>query len=43
VRDGPGMVISGTSAGEGDPFTLRLQPASGGGTEARLVLRDRAR
>jgi hypothetical protein len=42
VREGTGMVISGTSARAGDPFTLRLQPASGGGTEARLVLRDRA-
>lgn len=41
VREGTGAVITGTSANAGDPFTLRLIPADGGGTEARLVLRDR--
>jgi hypothetical protein len=47
VRDSTGIVISGTGGGEsgsqGGPFTLRLTPAAGGGTEGRLVLSDRGR
>lgn len=42
-RDGETIVIAGTDAGDGDPFTLRLAPRSGGGTEARLLLTDRDR
>lgn len=42
VREGTGLVMTGTRAGEGDPFTLHLAPASGGGTEARLTLSDRS-
>jgi hypothetical protein len=41
VREQTGLTISGTQTGDGDPFTVRLAPAAGGGTEARLVLRDR--
>ena len=32
---------AGTSKGDGDPFTLTLRPAAGGGTEARILLQDR--
>lgn len=42
AREGTGVEIKGTVACEGDPFALRLAPAGAGGTEGRLVLRDRA-
>jgi hypothetical protein len=38
---GQGYDISGTSKGDGDPFTLTLTPAAGGGTEGRILLQDR--
>lgn len=41
-RDGPAFLITGSEKGDGDPFTLRLSPASGGGTEGRLTLSDRS-
>lgn len=40
-RDGAGTVIAGKETKSGDPFTLRLDPRSGGGTDARLTLSDR--
>jgi hypothetical protein len=41
AREGEGYVISGTEKGDGDPFTVRLAPKNGGGTEGRLALTDR--
>jgi hypothetical protein len=40
-QEGDAIVISGAQKGDGDPFSLRLSPASGGGTEGRLILTDR--
>ena len=40
-REGKAVLLTGTQKGEGDPFSLRLAPASGGGTEGRLTLSDR--
>lgn len=40
-KDGGGFVIEGTQAQDGEPFTVRLGPAEGGGTDGRLVLSDR--
>ena len=40
-RDGEAMVMSGTQKSDGDPFHLRLSPASAGGTEGLLTLSDR--
>jgi hypothetical protein len=40
-REGSAMVITGSEKEDGDPFTLRLSPQSGGGTEGRLTLSDR--
>lgn len=41
TREGTGIVIAGKETKSGDPFTLRLSPRSGGGTDARLTLSDR--
>ena len=41
-REGAAMVITGTEKEDGEPFTLRLSPRSGGGTEGRLTLSDRS-
>lgn len=43
-REGAAVVIAGTTAGgrEADPFSLRLTPAPGGGTEGVLTLSDRS-
>lgn len=41
-REGAAMVITGSEREDGDPFTLRLSPGSGGGTEGRLTLSDRS-
>ena len=40
-QEGGALVISGTEKDGGDPFTLRLSPRGGGGTEGRLTLTDR--
>ena len=40
-REGDAVLIAGTQKGDGDPFSLRLTPAGGGGTEGRLTLSDR--
>ena len=39
-REGDDTVIRGTQKEDGDPFTVRLSPASGGGTDGRLVFSD---
>lgn len=39
-QDGNGFKVSGSAASGGDPFDLRLSPASGGGTQGQLTLRD---
>lgn len=40
-RDGAGIVLSGTQAKDGDPFTVHLAPRAGGGTDGRMVLSER--
>ena len=40
-QQGQGYRIIGTSNGDSDPFTLTLTPATGGGTEGRILLQDR--
>ncbi len=40
-QEGGALVIAGAQKGDGDPFTLRLGPHGGGGTEGRLTLSDR--
>lgn len=42
VRQGDALVITGTEKEDSDPFTLRLSPHAGGGSEGRLTLRDRS-
>ena len=39
-QQGQGYRITGTSKGGSDPFTVTLTPATGGGTEGRIVLQD---
>jgi len=34
-------IIAGAEKGDGDSFRLRLKPGAGGGTDGRLMLRDR--
>ena len=41
VRQGAGYVLAGTTRREGDGFKLHLAPAGGGGTDGRLIVRDR--
>ena len=41
-REGSAILITGSEKEDGDPFTLRLSPRSGGGTEGRLTLSDRS-
>ena len=41
AREGDTTVISGSEKSDGDPFTVRLTPRSGGGTDGRLTLSDR--
>ena len=36
--EGAGWAIAGTDKENGDPFTVRLAPAAGGGTDGRLTL-----
>ncbi len=40
-REGNALLLSGTQKSDGDPFSLRLSPASAGGTEGRLTVSDR--
>jgi hypothetical protein len=40
-QEGDAITIAGTQKSDGDPFSVRLSPASGGGTEGRLTLSDR--
>jgi hypothetical protein len=40
-QEGEAFTLSGAQKADGDPFSLALSPASGGGTEGRLVLSDR--
>jgi hypothetical protein len=40
-QDGEAVLITGTQKSDGDPFSVRLSPGSGGGTEGRLTLSDR--
>ena len=40
-RRGEDFVLAGTTREDGDEFRLRLEPKRGGGTEARLLIRDR--
>jgi hypothetical protein len=39
-QDGDAVLISGTQKSDGDPFSVRLSPGSGGGTEGQLTLSD---
>lgn len=39
--EGDGFVITGTQKDDGDPFTIRLAPGSGGGTNGQVNLSDR--
>jgi hypothetical protein len=41
-REGVALMITGAQKEDGDPFTLRLGPRQGGGTEGRLTLTDRS-
>lgn len=41
AREGDAILIRGTEKDDGDPFALRLTPRQGGGSDARLTLRDR--
>lgn len=41
VQEGAGYVLAGTTKSEGDGFKLHLNPGRGGGTDGRLVVRDR--
>lgn len=41
ARQGGEIVVQGTEADGGEPFTVRLGPGEGGGTDGRLVLSDR--
>lgn len=43
AAQGTGFTISGSNKDSGDPFTLTLRPANGGGTEGVLALKDRGR
>ena len=40
VREGNGFVVSGTQTGDKHGFRATLTPASGGGTEGRVLLRE---
>jgi hypothetical protein len=40
-EEGAGFVVSGTTRNNKDPFTIRLTPRQGGGTDGRLTLRGR--
>ena len=40
AQQGESFVMSGTAGDERKPFTLRIGPRAGGGTEARLLLAD---
>jgi hypothetical protein len=40
-QDGEAITIAGAQNGDGDPFSVRLSPGSGGGTEGRLMLAGR--
>ena len=42
TKEDDAIVISGSEKGDGDPFTVRLSPSGGGGTDGRLTLSDRA-
>jgi hypothetical protein len=39
-QEGDAFVISGTQKSDGDRFSVRLSPSSGGGTDGRLMLSD---
>lgn len=39
--EGDGFVITGTRKDDGDSFTIRLTPASGGGTHGQVMLSDK--
>jgi hypothetical protein len=40
-QEGEAITIAGAQKGDGDPFSVRLSPGSGGGTAGRLTLADR--
>jgi hypothetical protein len=40
-EEGAGFIVAGTTRNKKDPFTIRLTPRQGGGTEGRLTLRGR--
>jgi hypothetical protein len=40
-QEGEAVLITGTQKSDGDPFSVRLSPAGGGGTEGLLTLSDR--
>jgi len=40
AQQGEAFVMSGTAGDEKKPFSLRIGPRAGGGTEARLLLKD---
>ena len=42
TREGGDHVIQGTRKEDGEPFSVRLSPRSGGGTDARVMLVDRS-
>lgn len=37
-----GIVLRGETAGDGDQFTVRLNPGAGGGTEGRIAIQEQA-
>lgn len=39
--EGDGFVITGTQKDDGDPFTIRLAPGSGGGTNGQVNISDK--
>ena len=41
AAEGDGYMITGTRKDDGDPFTIRLTPASGGGTYGQVMLSDK--
>ncbi|MFN3945722.1 MAG: hypothetical protein ACK4K7_12420 [Allosphingosinicella sp.] len=40
-REGDATVLTGVTGTDANPFTARLAPGAGGGTDIRLLLRDR--
>ena len=42
-RRGTGFVIAGQTKEDSDPFTVRLEPRAGGGSDGRVAIRDTSR